>query len=159
MDLMALAVLRDPGRVTCFSVPQLGFVWCFFSWSDSGYRFWGGRLQRQSTIFITLPQRYILSELTMVGVGHDHLAGMVFVSLFYSEVILVCSRCVLYSLEGNHHAQPRSMEFCSTSLRAKDLQKLYAILLYEIYLFSLIYLLIQLLTSVWTHGGLFYILC
>lgn len=95
----------------------------------------------------------------MVGVGHDHLAGMVFVSLFYSEVILVCSRCVLYSLEGNHHAQPRSMEFCSTSLRAKDLQKLYAILLYEIYLFSLIYLLIQLLTSVWTHGGLFYILC
>ena len=55
--------------------------------------------------------RWIFSRLSLVNVGHDHLAEMAFAWLIHCEVTPVCSLPILYSTEGNHHAHPRLKEY------------------------------------------------
>ena len=55
--------------------------------------------------------RWILSRLSLVNVGHDHLAEMAFAWLLHCEVTPVCSLPIQYSTEGNHHAHPRLKDY------------------------------------------------
>lgn len=129
----------------------------FFLWLDSGYRFWGKRPQRESTIsshYIEGTYYQDVSLLVLTLVIWPRWSGF-----FTPKPFLITSfpQCTLWKEITSPSPYLRSVEFCPTSLRAKCLQKLFEILLHQRFLCSLsfIYVFNHTFISIWTMSLFF----